>query len=48
MQKKPLVMRPPFYRKGLYDKFSLCSEKTDTHHSKQQFPAFGETPLTIY
>lgn len=43
MQKKPLVMRSPFYRKG-YDKFSLSAlgEETDAHHPKQRFLACGK------
>lgn len=49
MQEKPLDMRSPFYRKELYDKFSLSalSEETDTYHPRQWLLAFRETPLRI-
>lgn len=47
MQKKPLAMSSPFYRKGMYDKFSrpAMSDGTDAHNPRQRFLACADTTL---
>lgn len=50
MQKKPLVMRSPFYVKGLYDKLSLSALREEMMPTTQSSGslAFGETPPKIF